>query len=230
MQFGGIGAGIYGPNGGLYGWLESYGTLSLTESSPPQSFVEPFTLDEVKSFLKLPQRSPTDPDEDALVTELISAARVQAEYMQGKDLIQKQWDLSMDFWLDYFIKLRAPLLSVDLFTLLDSTGATTTLVENTDYIVDTKKRPGLVAPPYNMMWNVFTPWPSSAILIRFTSGYNSNSVFWQADGRTIRTGMRLLINEWFTGRLPFDREFDPRKELPYGVTAMLSQGTLKHVG
>ena len=49
MQFGGIGSGIYGPNGGLYGWLESYGSLTLTDSSPVQSFVEPFTLDEVKS-------------------------------------------------------------------------------------------------------------------------------------------------------------------------------------
>jgi uncharacterized phiE125 gp8 family phage protein len=184
----------------------------------------------MKSYLKVPQRSPTDPDEDELIAWLISAARVQAEYMQGIDLVQKQWDLSMDFWLDYFIKLRAPLLSVDLFTLLDNTGATTALVEGTDYIVDTRKRPGLVAPPYNQMWYVFTPWPSSAILIRFTSGYNNSSVFWQADGRVIRQGMRLLINEWFTGRLPFDREFDPRKELPYGVTAMLSQGALKHVG
>ena len=33
------------------------------------------------------------------------------------------------------------------------------------------KSPGLVAPPYNSMWKVFTPWPSSAILIRYTSGF-----------------------------------------------------------
>ena len=230
MQFGGIGSDIYGPNGGLYGWLESYGSLALTESSPVQSFVEPFTLDEVKSFLKLPARSPTDPDEDDLITELISAARVQAEYMQGRDLVQKQCDLSLDFWLDYFIKLRAPLVSVDLFTLRDSTGDYTTLVEDTDFIVDTKKSPGLVAPPYNSMWKVFTPWPSSAILIRYTSGFNSSSVFWRADGRTIKVGMKRLINDWFTGRLPFEKNFDPTRELPFGVTTMLSQGTLKHVG
>jgi uncharacterized phiE125 gp8 family phage protein len=230
MQFGGIGSGIYGPNGGLYGWLESYGSLTLTDSSPVQSFVEPFTLDEVKSFLKLPARSPTDPDEDDLITGLISAARVQAEYMQGRDLVQKQWDLSLDFWLDYFIKLRAPLVSVDLFTTTDNTGLVTTLARNVDYIVDTKKSPGVVTPPYNSMWPVFTPWPSSAILIRYTSGFANGSVFWQADGRTIKVGMKRLINDWFTGRLPFERNFDPTRELPFGVTTMLSQGTLKHVG
>jgi uncharacterized phiE125 gp8 family phage protein len=229
-MFGGVGSGIYGAQGGLYGSLEEYGSISLTRSSPPQSFVEPFTLDEAKAFLKLPARSPADDQEDALILDLISAARVQAEYMQGRDLVRKQWDLSLDFWLDYFIKLRAPLESVDLVQLKDSTGTLTTLVENTDYIVDTAKQPGVLAPPYNAMWRVFTPWPSSAILIRYTSGFDAASLFWQADGRTIRGGMRRLIADWFTNRLPFEKSFDPARELPFGVTAALSQGTLKHVG
>jgi uncharacterized phiE125 gp8 family phage protein len=230
MQFGGVGYGIYGPNVGVYGGLESYGTLALTESSPGQSFDEPFTLDEVKSFLKLPARSPADPDEDDFISELISAARVQAEYMQGRDLVQKQWDLSLDYWLSYALRLRAPLVSVDLFTIKDSFGNTATLVEGPDYIVDTKKSPGVVAPPYNSMWRVFTPWPSSAIMIRHTAGFNTDSIFWQHDGRPIRVGMKRLINEWFTGRLPFDRSFDPARELPFGVTMLLQQGSLRHVG
>ena len=96
--------------------------------------------------------------------------------------------------------------------------------------MDTKKSPGVVTPPYNSMWPVFTPWPSSAILIRYTSGFANGSVFWQADGRTIKVGMKRLINDWFTGRLPFERNFDPTRELPFGVTTMLSQGTLKQVG
>ena len=228
-MLGGIGAGVYGPNS-LYEWLAGYGSLTLTDSSPVQSFVEPFTLDEVKSFLRLPARSPADPDEDALVADLISAARVVAEFYQGRDLVRKQWDLHFDFWVDYFIGLRDPLVSVDLFTVRDSTGAYTTLVENTDYIVDLVKSPGLVAPPYNSMWTAFTPWPSSAILIRFTSGFGNNSVFWQADGRAVKAGMRRLIVDWFTNRMPFEKTIDPNRELPFGVTAMLTTGGLKHVG
>ena len=39
---------------GLYGALSGFGSLSLTEASPPQSFSEILTLAEVKSYLLLP--------------------------------------------------------------------------------------------------------------------------------------------------------------------------------
>jgi uncharacterized phiE125 gp8 family phage protein len=226
---GGIGAGVYGPQG-LWGWLAPNGSIALTDSSPPQTFEEPFTLEEIKAFLKIPVRSPTDPEEDALICDLISAARVVAEYFQGRDLVLKQWDLHLDFWIDYFIKLRDNLISVDLFQVRSSDGSYDTLVENTDFIVDTSKSPGLVAPPYNEMWFTFTPWPSSAILIRFTCGIANNSVFWQADGRAVKAGMRRLIADWYSNRLPFEKLLDPAREIPFGVTALLTTGALKHVG
>src|ERR1700722_237407 len=96
---GGIGAGVYGPQG-LCGWLAPNGSIALTDSSPPQSVVEPFTPEEIKAFLKKPERSPTDTEEDALICDLISAARVVAEFFQGRDLVLKQWDLHLDFWID----------------------------------------------------------------------------------------------------------------------------------
>ena len=113
-----------------------------------------------------------------------------AEYFQGRDLVLKQWDLHIDFWIDYFIKLRDNLISVDLFQVRNSDGTYNTLIEDTDFIVDTSKSPGLVAPPYNQMWFTFTPWPSSAILIRFSCGIPHTSVFWQADGRAVSGGHR----------------------------------------
>ena len=229
-MFGGVGSGIYGGSRGLYGTLANYGTLNLTVASPPQSFVEPLTLDDVKRYIGLPERSPLDAEEDLQLESMITAARGQAEILQGRDLVRKQWDLSLDFWIDYFFQLRSPLASVDLFTLRDSTGSYTTLVENRDYIVDTLKDPGVVAPPYNTMWPVFTPWPSSAILIRFTSGFAADSIWWKAgDGDRIKNGMRLLISNWFTGRLPFEQGIDPAKEYPFGLTACLSQGAIRHV-
>ena len=212
-----------------YGWMEAYGTLSLTESSPVQQFVEPFSVAEIKKFLELPPRSPIDPEEDQLLTDFITGARVQAEYLQARDLVQKQWDLSVDYWLDYAINLRKPLVSVDLFTIRDSTGVYSTLIENTDFISDLRK--AVLMPPYNAVWRTFTPWPSSAILIRHTSGYNNASVFWRDDGQAIKTGMRRLINDWFTGRLPFERNVPPGSmEIPFGVTQMLSTGALRLVG
>ena len=121
--FGGIGG--YGVSGslGLYGALSAFSSLSLTEASPPQPFSEILTLAEVKSYLRLPDRSPADPDEDDELTGLTVAAREQAEILQGRDLIRKQFDLSLDYWFNYRIELRDPLVSVDLFQYKDANGA-----------------------------------------------------------------------------------------------------------
>jgi uncharacterized phiE125 gp8 family phage protein len=224
------GVDIYG------GAVAGYSSINLTDASPPQSFVEPLTLADVKSYLKLPARSPADPGEDAGLSSLISAARGQAEILQGRDLVRKQWDKFLDYWPPQtpangnFIQLRAPLVTVDLVQLKDSTGALAILAENTDYVVDTAKQPGVLAPPYNSIWRSFTPWPSSAILIRFKSGFAANSPWWTADGELVRKGMRELISDWFNNRLPFAQGLDPTQEYRFGVTAALSQGGIRLVG
>jgi uncharacterized phiE125 gp8 family phage protein len=214
---------------GFYGALSGYGSLSLTESSPPQSFSEILTLAEVKSYLRLPDRSPADQAEDDELMSLIVAAREQAEILQGRDLIKKQFDLSLDYWFNYRIELRDPLASVDLFRYKDSSGAVTTLAENSDFIVDMSRHPGFVSPPHNKTWPTFASWPSSAILIRFTSGYAPSSPFWSDAGARVKNGMKLLINNWYHNRLPFEKGMDAAAEYPYAVTACLSYGSLVRV-
>ena len=211
---------------GLYGALNAFGSLNLTEASPPQSFSENLTLAEVKSYLRLPDRSPADQAEDDELTSLIIAAREQAEIMQGRDLIRKQFDLSLDYWFNYRIELRDPLASVDLFQYKDSTGAVTGMVEDSDFVVDTARHPGFVSPPYNKTWPTFATWPSSAILIRFTSGYAPSSPFWNDAGARVKNGMKLLINNWYHNRLPFEKGMTATAEYPYAVTACLSYGSL----
>ena len=216
-------------NSGLYA-IDTYGTLALTESSPPQSFVEPLTVAEMKAYLKLPaSRSPVDPAEDQEIADFISAARIEAEVLQGRDLVRKQWDLSLDYWTGGVILLRSPLASVDAFLIKDSTGLVTTLAENTDYIVGAAKTPGVLAPPYNSTWRNFTPWPMSAITIRFTSGVATDSIWWKADGQTVKGGMRRLISDWYNNKLPFEKTREPATEIPFGVTAALSCGAIRIV-
>jgi uncharacterized phiE125 gp8 family phage protein len=217
--------GAYG-NLGFYGALSAFGSLALTEASPPQSFSEILTLAEVKLYLRLPDRSPTDQAEDDELTSLIVAAREQAEILQGRDLIRKQFDLSLDYWNNYRIEVRDPLASVDLFQYMDSTGAVTVMTEDSDFIVDTSRHPGFVSPPYNKTWPTFPAWPSSAILIRFTSGYAPGSPFWSDAGARVKNGMKLLINNWYHNRLPFEKGMDAAAEYPYAVTACLSYGSL----
>jgi uncharacterized phiE125 gp8 family phage protein len=224
--FGGIGPyGSYG-NLGIYGALVAYGSESLTETSPRQIFNEPLTVAQVKAYLHLPERSPVDPEEEDLLAGMIMAAREQAEILQGRDLVVKQFDRAHDYWPSYRIELRAPLVSVDRVEYKNSDGIVTVMTENDDYVVDCSKQPGIIVPPYNATWPVFACWPSSAILIRFKSGYSPDSAFWSDAGARIRIGMRLLISAWFNGRLPFEKGVDATSEYPYAVTSCLSYGSM----
>lgn len=208
--------------------MKTYGVLTLTESSPAQSFSEPLTLVEVKKFLNLPERSPVDGDEDLMLEGFIIAAREIAEIIHGKDLIGKQYDLT----LDYFpceIELDGPLASVDLVRRRDSDGSYTNLAANTDYIVDLAR--GLVMPPYNESWPSFTGWPSGAVLVRFTRGYSATHPFWSNAGQRILVGMKHLISSWYNNRLPFEMgSSEGMNEYAYTVSALFGYGSVPRIG
>jgi uncharacterized phiE125 gp8 family phage protein len=217
----------YSGVGGLaYGSLAAYGSLNLTETSPVQTFTEPLTLAQTKSYLNLPERSPVDTAEDDGILLLISGAREQAEILQGRDLVRKQWDMSLDYFLNYQIELRDPLVSVDLVQYKYSDATLAVLTENTDFIVDKKKHPGIITPYYNKVWPTFTAWPTSAVTIRFTSGFAASDAFWHDAGARVKNGMLLLISAWFNNRLPFELGSGVVDEYPYTVTASLSYGAL----
>jgi uncharacterized phiE125 gp8 family phage protein len=210
--------------------MVGYGSLTLAETSPVQSFTEPLTLSEVKKYLNLPERSPTDSAEDDMISGMITAAREEAETQQGRDLVEKQWDLS----LDYFpceIRLRSPLQSVDLVKYKNSEGVETSLVANTDYIVDAAKQPGRLIPVYSGSWPSFTAWPSSAVTVRYTSGYSPASVFWSDSGKRIRQGMLMLISEWFNNRMQDYYDLSVGAvAAPQRILTLLRTGRLERAG
>jgi uncharacterized phiE125 gp8 family phage protein len=204
--------------------FDAYGTLRLTESETPQNFVEPFTVDEAKAWLRLDAGFVDDDDQ---IGVLISAARDQAEILQNRDLVKKQWDLFYDYWPEYRLRLRAPCVSVDLVQYTDLTGAVTPMAVGSDYFVDLNKEPAVVTPPWNRSWPAFTPAPSSAILVRFTSGYMNDSPFWKGPGARVRMGMQMLISSWYEERLPFTPNARADAELPFAVTSCLNFGALE---
>lgn len=203
---------------------DSFGTLRLTETGPAQTFDEPLSLEDVKLNLRLDDG---DTDDDSLLCGYISAARAQAEILQNRDLVRKQWDLLYDYWPEYRIRLRASVASVDLVQYKDLSGKTTTMMEDADYVVDLRKEPALITPPWNGSWPSFTPWPSSAILIRFTSGLTTDASWWAGTGQLVKAGMHLLVTHWYERRLPFDKL--SMAEAPFQITACLSAGALKRV-
>lgn len=230
--------------------MKAYGELTLTECSPPQSFVEPVTPAQARSFLNISEQSPADPQEDALLSMYITAARMEAERLQNRELVVKQYDLTLDlllghdaiagaayplrwnsiynFGVGYEIELRFPLISVDLFQHHDKDGSLVTMTEgdDADYIVDLKR--GLVAPPWGKVWPFYTPYPSSSVLIRYTCGYVPGHEWWASSGQRVIIGMLFLVSQWFNQRLPFEPG-RVSQEFPNTVQDMLSAGARPRV-
>lgn len=204
---------------------DTFGTLRLTEGEEQQVLTEPLDIDLVKTHLRL---SLEDDSDDVLLNTYIIAARYQAEIFQGRDLIRKQYDLSYDYWPAYRMRLKSPTRSVDLVQYKDLSGAVTPMVEGADYVTDLQKEPGLITPPWNRSWPAFTPYASSAILIRFTSGYDADSQWWSGGpGSLVKAGMLLLISAWYEQRLPFATGLASVNEYPFAITNCLSNGQLK---
>lgn len=204
----------------------NYGTLTLTASNPAQTFTEPLTLAEVQTFLGVPVLSPVDSESDHLIEGMIVSARETAEIHQRRDLVRKQYDLSLDAFPACEIELRPHLVTVDLVRYKDSDGVTHTLTADTDYIVDTTKQPGLVMPPYGETWPSFTAWPSSAVLVRFTAGLSSTDPFWSDAGQRVLMGMKQLITFWHSERVPFKLGIGWAAEPPFAISMLLSTGAV----
>jgi uncharacterized phiE125 gp8 family phage protein len=120
------------------------------------------------NYLRLDDGNIAGEYDDLMLEAIIATAREMVEIEQGRDLVAKQYDFRIDSFDGQEIKLRTPLVSVDLMQYTDSDGNITTMTRNTDFIVDVDR--GIIMPPYGEAWPSFTPSPSSAILIRFTSG------------------------------------------------------------
>lgn len=179
--------------------LKPYGVLALTTTSPAQTFTEPITLAEMQTYLRLPDYSPGDTAGEALIEAMITAARqlAESERYQNRDLVGKQWDLRLDYFPACDIELREPLASVDLVQYTDEGGVDTALVEGTDYIVDLHR--GLIRPVANGSWPSASLWPSSAVLVRFTTATPTID-------EPVLNGMKFLVSMWHEGRLPFEAQ------------------------
>jgi uncharacterized phiE125 gp8 family phage protein len=203
--------------------MRNYGTLQMVESSP-YSFDEPLSIEETKTLIKC--QTATN-DEDFLIQNYITAARDIAEILQNRDLVPKRWDLYLDGFSEYEIELRHPLRSVESIEYTDSENVVTELLDGTGFTKDLSR--GLIMPLYGQSWPSFTPFPSSSVRVRFTSGYTSSSPFWQHGGARIKAGMGLLISMWYWHRIPFVPGASAIAELPYAATSLLSFGAKPRV-
>jgi hypothetical protein len=166
--------------------------------------IEPVSIAEMKSFLRI---DPTNTDDDDQLALLISAARQEAEAASGRELATKQWTLTMDRFpsrplnarvsypgnnyraFQFYvapseIRLLDPTVSVDSFVYRKPDGSPVTMAANTDYVFDSLKHPAVLVPPFNQTWPDADLWPSSAVQITFTTGQGLGAITWNLATQT----------------------------------------------
>lgn len=200
---------------------------------------EPLSVADAKVYLAV-----DGTEHDAMIGLLIVAARRVAESVCHRELSVKTWRLSLDSfppmpaWSPLYplpyaerqyatsqasalaIPLLDPLISVDTFAYKAADGTSVTMVEDTDYIVDADKHPGIVVPPTDGSWPSADLWPSSAVTIEFHAGYTP-----KACPSEVKQGIAMLVAQWYDARVPFnDEKF--KGELPFSVSALLGSDAL----
>lgn len=154
---------------------------------------EPVSLAEAKAHLRVDQD-----DEDALIGQLIVAARMFVERTLGLALITQGWSYFLDHWpRSSCVALPiAPVQSVSAVKLHDSAGGSVTL-DADDYAVDVLSQPARLvlkgATP-----SIFTR-ELNAFEIAFTAGYGDEAEDVPAP---VRQALMLLVAHWFERREP----------------------------
>ncbi len=114
--------------------------------------------------------------EDTWLTDAIGAAREHVEDITRRALLTQTWYYYLDSFPDKdFIRLPfGNLASVASVKYKDTDGTETTLVENTDYLVETNGDGcGRLVLPYGISWPSVTLYPSNPITIEFVCGWTA---------------------------------------------------------
>jgi uncharacterized phiE125 gp8 family phage protein len=178
--------------------------MPLELVTPPA--VEPVTLDDAKAHLKVDTT-----DDDALITNLIGAARARAEWHTGRAFVTQSWLLWLDAW-PCGAPAEIPLLPVQAVSAVTTYARDDTAValDPSLYQVDIASarvalRQGTVLPALLR--------PINAVSIAFTAGYG--------DAETnvpplIRQGILDIVADLYTNR------GDGIGEMPLEALALLA--------
>lgn len=211
--------------------------LSTQLVTPPTT--EPITLQQAKSQCRV-----DFPDDDLLITGLITAARQYAEKRTNRAFYTQTWLRTMDFfplygkieasrgpseretwpygtW--YWDKVTIDLShnrvqSVTSITYIDSTGTQQTLPTNS-YCVDVTSIPARITPNQGVFWPIVNNYIPGSVQITYVAGSYGDGVTVNTIPQTIVQAMLMLISHWYEHREAAS-ELNI-KNLPMAVDALL---------
>jgi len=155
---------------------------------------EPVTLSEAKDYTKVEVS-----DDDTLINDLITSARLYVENYTRRALITQTITMKIDWHFPHVIELLPDLQSVTAasFTYVDSNGDTTQ-VPTATYTVDTTSDPGRVYLAYNQTWPTVRM-QRQAISVVFVTGYGDNG---SSVPEPIRTAIKMMVTYHYETRQP----------------------------
>ncbi len=170
---------------------------------------EPITLDEAKDHLRV-----YIDDDDSVISEQITSARVWVEQYLGRALLTQTWEV-------YFNEFPAcieipfpPLQSVTSIKYIDSDGVEQTL-DAGEYNVHIQNEPGIIVLAYGKSWPSIR-YELNAIAIRFVTGWATAA---DIPG-PIKSAMLLLIGHLYEHREQATIGIQVN-EIPFGIEALL---------
>lgn len=171
---------------------------------------EPVTVTEVETHLRLAAGS-----ENTYLATLIAAAREYCESFQNRAYITQTWELTLDQWPCFPLKLPMPqLVSVTSIKYFD-TANVEAIWASSNYFVDVDSEPGRIGLGYNISLPTTTLRAINAVKIRYVAGYGA------AADVPLRTKQAILM---LVGHLYENREtVSPvdLKEIPFAVSSLL---------
>ena len=169
---------------------------------------EPWTLAEVKSYLKI-----DDSNEDTMLSTLIKSARMVAESYLNQGLITQTITEKLDRLSNPTIYLSvSPVLAVSSFQYANSENTTATFAA-TDYVVDTFSKPARLNLGYGKTWPTLYG-NINDVTITYTVGYGTES---SAVPFQIRQAILLMVADTYENRQ------DYVKRLPTASQYLLDQ-------
>lgn len=165
--------------------------MGLVLTTPPAA--EPLTTDEAKSHLAV-----TSADDDTLIASLVSSARAAIEAATRRALITQTYTLTRRlFGAECVLLPRPPLQSVTSVKYYPSGGgAQTTLVEDTDYRVNTAGTIGSIELVEGTSWPALAD-RHDAVEIVYVAGYGAAGSDLPA---ALLHAIRLQLSEMFEPR------------------------------
>lgn len=140
-----------------------------------------------------------DSDSGTELESIISAGTDAIEDITSRKLFTQTWKYFIDcFPCDSFIKIPfGNLQSVTHVKYTDSSGTVTTMVVNTDYIVESNgDQCGRIVLPYGVSWPSFTAHPSNPIEIQFVCGWDDTDDIPQK----VKSVIKLVCGDIYANR------------------------------